>query len=327
MFKIIEKLSDTAFCAEEGGNRYVLKPVLPEERAVYDKLLNIKNDNFANTVGYTEIGGMPYVVREFVYGRSLDDYIEYNGKVPDDEIRRIALDICAGLSVIHSLGIVHRDITPDNIIIEEDGNARIIDFGISRLSDDKKHKDTQILGTVGYAAPEQFGFHQTTDKADIYALGALINYMAEGALPNEHLTEGAFRKIVLKCTQMDETKRYHNIDEAAAAVDKSRRAGLLIKRIPGFGGSDGLKALAIFYYVSVIFSSLLILIGGDEKGLIVPALIICLAPLFIFSDKAGIIRRFCDKRGYSKNRRIVIKFFLTWITLQIAGLIIIALYI
>ena len=79
MFKIIEKLSDTAFCAEEGGNRYVLKPVLPEERAVYDKLLNIKNDNFANTVGYTEIGGMPYVVREFVYGRSLDDYIEYNG--------------------------------------------------------------------------------------------------------------------------------------------------------------------------------------------------------------------------------------------------------
>ncbi len=327
LYKIIEKLSDTTSRAEEGGNLFILKPVLPEERAVYDKLLTVRNDNFANITGYTEIGGLPYVVREFVCGSSLDDYIEYNGRIPDDTIRNIALDICAGLSAIHSLGIVHRDITPDNIIIEEDGNARIIDFGISRLSDENKPKDTQILGTVGYAAPEQFGFHQTTYKADIYALGVLINYMAEGVLPNEHLTEGAFRKIVLKCTQMDESKRYRNIDEVAAAIDKVRRKALIIKRIPGFGGSKRLKAIAGFYYISVACSSLFILVSGYKKAVIIPALIIWLAPLFIISDKQGRIRQFCEKRSLSKTWRIIIKIFLIWLSAIVAGIIIIAVYI
>ncbi|MBR6701984.1 MAG: serine/threonine protein kinase [Clostridia bacterium] len=327
MYKIIEKLSDTTICAEEDGNRFILKPVIPEERAVYDKLLTVGNDNFANIKGYTEIGGRPYVVREFVCGRTLDDYIEYNGKIPDDRIREIALDICAGLSAIHSLGIVHRDITPDNIIIEEDGNARIIDFGISRLSDGNKSKDTQILGTVGYAAPEQFGFHQTTGKADIYALGALINYMAEGVLPNEHLTEGAFRKIVLKCTQMDESKRYRDIDEAAAALDKSRRKALIINRIPGFGGSKRMKAIAVFYYISIAFSSLLIPASGYKTAVIIPALIIWIAPVLIISDKGGRIRQFCEKRGLSKTWRIIIKIFLIWLSAIAAGIIIIAVYI
>lgn len=86
---------------------------------------------------------------------------------------------------MHKYSITHRDITPSNIIIGFDGVVKIIDFGISRLHKENAKHDTQVLGTEGYAAPEQFGFKQSDCKTDIYALGVLLNYMLTGHIPSE----------------------------------------------------------------------------------------------------------------------------------------------
>ena len=277
--------------------------------------MTVTSDNVASVFGYTEIDSLPYSVNEFVCGSTLEEYVTYNGRLSDDEIRRITLGICSGLSAVHKLGIVHRDITPSNIIIKDDGTAVITDFGISRLTDASKSKDTQILGTAGYAAPEQFGFRQTSAGADIYAVGALINYMAEGVLPSEHLTDGAFRKIVLKCTRMEETKRFADAGELAAAIDRRAGLSLFLSRVPGFGGSKLLKAAAVFWYISVAVSSLIFLAAPGRRiyAILIPAFFIL--PPVIICDKSGRISRFCVRHNLSRGVRIIIKAALVYILL------------
>ncbi|MBO4341960.1 MAG: protein kinase, partial [Clostridia bacterium] len=113
MYTIIDKFSDTTlFASDENGN-CILKVYLPEEKPVYDKLMTVRDANIANITGYTEIEGIPYVVSEFISGISIGEYVHDNGCMPDEMIRHIAQGICNGLSVVHSSGIVHRDITPE----------------------------------------------------------------------------------------------------------------------------------------------------------------------------------------------------------------------
>ena len=320
---MISRLSDTAILAEEKGALYVLKPVLPEEKPVYDRLLTISNGNIANVVGYAEREGRLYSVSEYIRGVTLEEYVTQRGTLSDAETRRITLDICSGLSAVHKLGIVHRDITPGNIIIEDSGKARITDFGISRVSVSSKSKDTQILGTVGYAAPEQFGFTQTTSKADIYAVGVLINYMVKGTLPNEQLTEGAFRKVVLRCTQMDETNRYRDIEEVAAAVSRKSRRALFVRSIPGFNGSKGLKAFAVYYYISAFSSSFVCLFMPGKQILFAIILILMLIPPFIVADSSGRIGRFCRRHSLSHGVEVFFKFLIILALLYFSVLLII----
>ena len=114
------------------------------------------------------------VLEEYISGATLRHIVEANGGTLKRELAvKYALDICNGLVFIHSLGIIHRDIKPSNIIITEQGEAVIIDFGIARLTDDSKYSDTKNLGTAGYAAPEQFGIYQSGPVADIYGVGVL----------------------------------------------------------------------------------------------------------------------------------------------------------
>ena len=97
------------------------------------------------------------VLEEYISGATLRHIVEANGGTLKRELAvKYALDICNGLVFIHSLGIIHRDIKPSNIIITEQGEAVIIDFGIARLTDDSTYADTKNFGTAVYAAPEQF---------------------------------------------------------------------------------------------------------------------------------------------------------------------------
>lgn len=188
-------------------------------------------------------------------------------------------------------------------------------------------KDTQILGTVGYAAPEQFGFSQTTYKADIYAVGTLINYMAEGVLPNEHLTDGTFRKIIIKCTQMDEKNRYDSIEELAAVIDKKAKRELLLKKVPGFGGSTGTKTAFAIYYTAVLLNSFIYLLMPGKRFMTVLMPAFYILPLIIIFDTNKRIYHFCVKHNLSKGKRILIKATLIWLVLSIISLIIIAVFI
>ena len=108
--------------------------------------------------------------------------------------------------------IVHRDIKPSNIILTEDGRIVLIDLNAARLDDKNRSHDTQLIGTAGFAAPEQYGFAASSPRADLYAAGILMRVLLTGTDANDdmlsrHLSR-KMRAIIERCTQLDPRKRY-----------------------------------------------------------------------------------------------------------------------
>ena len=323
---LTKKFSDTTFLAEVNGDTVVLKQILPEEKQIYLKLLNARNECIAAIYGFVDYEGKTYVAREYVEGISVADFREKYGRPSDKTIISIGEDICKGLSLVHSLGIVHRDINPDNVLIDNAGRAKIIDFGISRFTKENAPKDTQILGTVGYAAPEQFGFHQTSAKADIYSVGVLVNYLCEGCLPNEKLTGGRFKSTVLKCTRMDDNKRFNNVDEVAYALRHRGKSRMIISLIPGLrSDKQGFKTGAAIYYVSMLFVAVLAFfkesnyVSGIRESLSI--VFNFLVPAGTIFDFGYFMTKFSEKHNFGKGFAIFLRVITTVISIYIASLL------
>ena len=124
---------------------------------------------------------------------------------------KILIELCDALDALHSAKIVHRDIKPSNIIITKDEHIKLIDFDASRIEKVVKDRDTQILGTEGFAPPEQFGFSQTDSRSDIYSFGVTMNLLlGENSAP--------FNKIIKKCKALDPDDRYDSISAVKTAI-------------------------------------------------------------------------------------------------------------
>ncbi len=166
-----------------------------------------------------------YLVFKYIEGMSLQKYIEIYGPVSQDNVIRWMRDICSALDYIHNgfaYPLIHRDIKPDNLIIDPDGNIYLIDFGISRFYNHRAKKDTMALGSIGFAAPEQYGSGQTDARSDIYGLGVSMYYALTGNSLSEppyqvilpHLSNKDISKkfsyLIVKCSQFDPDDRYDN---------------------------------------------------------------------------------------------------------------------
>ena len=145
------------------------------------------------------------------------------------------------------MGAVHRDIKPENIILRG-SDAVLIDFDASRLCKAENTTDTQIMGTTGYAAPEQYGFSQTDARADIYALGILLNEMLTKQHPSRQLAEGKFRPIIEKCTRINADQRYTTATELITALNTPPQ-----KRNP---------AIHVLLVLLVLLVTVILLLGG-----------------------------------------------------------------
>ena len=156
-----------------------------------------------------EQDGMVAVLEEYIQGDSLA-YLLEGALFSPAEARKIVLQLCNALWVLHKLGAVHRDIKPENVIVRG-REAVLIDFDASRIFKSETNHDTQILGTTGYAAPEQYGITQTDERADIYSLGVLLNIMLTGKHPSKELASGRLGRIVQKCTMVNPDKRFRSV--------------------------------------------------------------------------------------------------------------------
>ena len=164
---------------------------------------------------------MRCVVRRFVEGESLAERVARD-PLTEAEITGIGIRLCGQLEILHSADppIIHRDVKPQNIILREDGTPVLIDFGISRVYSEKD-TDTLIMGTQGFAPPEQYGFAQTDARSDIYSLGMVLKWLlAEGKeLEN---ASGPLKKVLQKMTAFDPRQRFPTARQAGKALAGTR---------------------------------------------------------------------------------------------------------
>ena len=183
---------------------------------IFKKLCKIDDIHIAKILSVYEENKKCAVIEEYISGRSLYDYMISGFEIGEQQAKNYIIDLCSAVCKLHNEGIIHRDIQPKNIIISSDGVIKLIDFDISREVKSENRKDTEILGTAGYAAPEQFGFTQTDARTDIYALGVLLKFMLTG---DEHAPyAGKYSRIIEKCTYIDPDKRYASAQELQNAL-------------------------------------------------------------------------------------------------------------
>ena len=193
---------------KQNGTRFIFRHYRGNGE-VYRKLVGISCPNLPQIMETAERDGMVAVLEEYIQGDSLA-YLLEGALFSHAEARKITMQLCNALWVLHKLGAVHRDIKPENVIIRG-SEAILIDFDASRIFKSDTNQDTQILGTTGYAAPEQYGIAQTDERADIYSLGVLLNIMLTGKHPSKELASGRLGRIVQKCTMVNPEKRYKNV--------------------------------------------------------------------------------------------------------------------
>ncbi len=167
------------------------------------------------------------VVTDYVEGQSLRALVAGAGPLPYVRARRLARCVCMALSALHEAAcpaIVHRDVNPGNIVVN--GNvAVLIDLGVARVHRADAPRDTRLLGTAGYTAPEQYGFRQTDARADIYSLGMVVRFMLTGREPGEEGADGEMpaplADVVEKATSLEPSARYGNVREMQEGLERA----------------------------------------------------------------------------------------------------------
>jgi len=208
-----EKMTGNTYLMQNpDGEQFVQKFISAEKLSIYKQLQTLKHQGLADVLVIKKEKAGYLVVTEYIPGETLASKLEKVGKLNEADALNFIRQLCLVLDKVHQRGIIHRDITPNNIIITPEKKLKLIDFGIARIYKESQNEDTQLLGTPGYAAPEQFGFDQTNASSDIFALGVLLNVMLTGKKPNEKVVKNErLAKIIKACTAMEPAIRYQDV--------------------------------------------------------------------------------------------------------------------
>ncbi len=187
-------------------------------------------------------GTMSFISMEYVDGQSLAQRIHAQGALPLSEVKRIALELCAGLQAAHESGVTHRDLKPDNVLIDAKGQVRVIDFGLARVEAHSGLTSTgAVMGTPGYMAPEQVMGKGADARTDIYAMGCILYHALTGVPPftrdsaiavgfahcydappplSSHRAEidQTWQSVVLRALEKEPAARFQTVTELRAAI-------------------------------------------------------------------------------------------------------------
>ncbi|MDO5786049.1 MAG: serine/threonine-protein kinase [Eubacteriales bacterium] len=266
--------SDVTLIREASGQLYVRRIIPAEKVSVYQTLQSLHAPHIPEIISITEISAEQYeVIEAYIEGQTLEHILSSRGLLPEDQAAVYITQLCDALEIVHKAGIIHRDIKPENIIITADDTLYLLDFDISRVHKRGQHADTDFMGTKGYAAPEQFGFQQTSVSTDIYAIGVVLNEMITGQLPQEALPYSSIRRIIIRCTDIDPTRRYRSVKQLKNALhiyltkEAAPLVGML-RSVPGFRSWTGWKMIiAASFYVLMAASMIEIMLDSLTLGL------------------------------------------------------------
>ena len=181
----------------DGAGPFVRKKIRQElaRRNVWSALTECGSPRLPRVEATYELPEHFVVVYDFVPGRTLSKVIETDGPLTPESTVSLGIELCEAAEELHRHGIVHRDISPNNIVAAADG-AHLIDLGIARMRVEGASKDTTSLGTWGFASPEQYGFAQTDARSDVYSIGRVLGFALTGIRPDDEAYEQALKSIL-----------------------------------------------------------------------------------------------------------------------------------
>ena len=197
--------------------KFLLK-VINRTGLLYSQIAKIKNATLPKIYHVAESDSATYVVEEYLQGMDLQEYLDLRGKLNEQITCRLAIEVCDCLQELHKWHIIHRDIKPSNLFLTNAGKVKLIDFDAARLEKPGRFADTYFIGTPGFAAPEQYGFHQTDERTDIYSLGLTLKLLM--GYENYH---GFLLPVLAKCTEFDPNKRFDSARSLKRAIIRRSR--------------------------------------------------------------------------------------------------------
>lgn len=214
----------------DGAGPFVRKKMRQElaRRNVWSALTECTSPRLPRVEATYELPEHFVVVYDFVSGQSLSKIIEKSGPLTPEDVISLGVELCEAAGELHKHGVIHRDISPNNIVIGADG-AHLIDLGIARMRVEGASKDTTFLGTWGFASPEQYGFAQTDARSDVYSIGRILGFALTGIRPDDeayehdlgHSLETAPAKLgraIRRVCSFEPSARFQSATEMAGAL-------------------------------------------------------------------------------------------------------------
>lgn len=201
---------------ETGGERVFVRKILKGKISAYSELIGCANPYLPELYEVSVTDNTTEVIEEYIDGQPLGCE-----ELTEKQLLGAIKELCSVLEFLHGKGIIHRDIKPSNIILAKDGHIRLIDFDAARMKKDGLGQDTRLLGTRGYAPPEQYGFAQTDERSDIYALGVTLEQLL-----GNNARKPRYRRIIQKCTNKNPDKRYQSARQVGRAFSRGKRGAL-----------------------------------------------------------------------------------------------------
>ena len=305
----------TLMCHNETKKLIVRKKISGINMELYKQLVNVRHRNLVQVIGLEESKfNFYYTYEEYINGITLAEIL-VNGTIPEEKAVQWIEQLCKAVKLLHEQNpiIIHRDIKPGNIMLSSDGVIKLIDFDASKEFTPNKQRDTELIGTPDYAAPEQYGFASSDPRTDVYAIGILFHELITGYKPNEIKSpyQGKYKKVIQNCIELDPKRRYQNVQELERQLGMYEVPGI-IGHIPGFRTGVWWKkevALGAYIIMAILmvisFFSQWNLHENMVKSLFVLGcwIILCLPPYLLITN----FLRVWEKFPLLRSRIIIVK--------------------
>ncbi len=288
---------------KEIDGKVALKLIKPEVAADKNTIKRFRNElKMARDIAHKNVcrmydlnkeEGNYYITMEYVSGEDLKSFIRRAGPLSAGKTISIAKQVCDGLAEAHHLGVVHRDLKPQNIMIDKEGNARIMDFGIARSVTGKGITGAGVMiGTPEYMSPEQVEGKEVDQRSDIYSLGVILYEMVTGRVPFEgetplsiavkHKTETPkeprelntqipedLSRVILRCMEKDKEKRYQNAGEVRSELEKIEKGIPTTERVVPKQKPITSKEITVTFGLKKLFIPALVVVAVVIAGVII----------------------------------------------------------